>query len=447
MGIDQFIKPRLREVLKIKIGGKGEKRVSRYGKEYYQPVKYDHFVITKTERDDESRLIVDDEIMGRLGEHCTELDVMLLFDEIKLNFPYWFAYYEGKICVCSGDGEKARRRIVEKGEVVDTKEFDCNPDTCEYFKKNQCKPHGVLSVILKQMSSIGGVAVFRTGSWNSIQEILGSLEMIKFTAGGRLAGIPLKLKVAPKKAEVKGRPMLIYTVYLEYKGLGNGKSITEELMDRAIELSKKRQLVQTPVLIAERRKEIEHIEVVEKEHIADEFYPENQRQVAEHPNRVEATEIIKRNVERDKIEKPIIDKPVEVKVIENKEVKEGKKESGGNFIEELEKEKKDKQKEPNEFKVRINEAIRLKQKVGETKYYKTLKEFGFEHCNQFRNFTDFDDFLAKLLTTNKDTQEIKYQCGCGASIPKVVYDYSMQHFSEPLCRTCQNKERERRKPE
>lgn len=279
--------PRLAEQGKIKIGGKGEKTRSRStGKEFFIPEKYDHFVITTNERDRDSKLKPDQEMMKKIGDHCTELDVWLLFDEIELNFPHWLALYEGKTCRCSGDGEKARERVIDKamGAVTEIKEIDCVPNECPNFKKEHCKPHGVLSVVLKQMNSLGGVYKFRTGSWNSIQNLLGSMQMLRFSTGGVLAGIPLKLVIRPQIVQPEGqsKTKVVYTVNLEFRGKEGDKPVLEQLVDKAVDIMKMRQMSQMPMqmLVDQRKKELRGIEEVEVEHIADEFNPEVQQKIA-----------------------------------------------------------------------------------------------------------------------------------------------------------------------
>jgi len=306
--------PRLCELGKIKIGGKGEKVISKYGKEFYRPEKYDHFVITKTERGQDEKFLIDDGIMKKIGDHCTELDVILLFDEIELNFPHWLAYYEGKSCKCSGDGEKARERIFnEQGEVIEIKDIDCKPDGCPNFREERCKPHGVLSVVLKEMNALGGVYKFRTGSWNSIQNLLGSMQMIRFTTGGILAGIPLKLVLRPQTVQPEGskKTQVVYTVNLEFRG-STDRPVLEQLIDSAIEIAERRQLSQLPIkmLVEQRRKEIEHIEEEEIEEIADEYYPDNQERITNIPP-VTEVEIVKKEEVREPIDDEI-DKGFEI---------------------------------------------------------------------------------------------------------------------------------------
>jgi len=208
--IKSFI-PRLAEIGKIKIGGKGDKRKSSKGNEFRMPIKYDHFVITKTEKDLNDNLIIDGEVMKKLGEKPKEIKIKLLYDSIELNFLNSFEMYKGKKCICRGNGEKALRKFKDGTE----KEIECNIEKCEFPKSNECKPSGILSCILADSNQIGGVYKLRTHSWNSVQNILGSLTFIKLQTGGKLAGIPLTLKLLKKATSEHGN---VNTVNIVFNG-------------------------------------------------------------------------------------------------------------------------------------------------------------------------------------------------------------------------------------
>ena len=68
MAIKNGLSVRFAEVGKIKVGGKGETRKSKEGKDYQLPVKYDHFVVTTTEKGKDGNFVIDSEIMSKLGK-------------------------------------------------------------------------------------------------------------------------------------------------------------------------------------------------------------------------------------------------------------------------------------------------------------------------------------------------------------------------------------------
>lgn len=202
MAIKRGLNPRLAEIGKIKIGGKGKENTSKNGKKFRQPLKFDHFKVTTTERDQEGNFMPDPDVMGQegIGDKPKELSIRLPFDDVDMNFYTSFQYYHGTKLKCKGDGEKATRRDKEDnvGEVP------CDPEKCEFRLSEKCKVSGILSCYLVASPSYGGVYRFRTHSWNSVSNILAALEEFKRQTGGILQGLPLKLKMLKKATEDHG---------------------------------------------------------------------------------------------------------------------------------------------------------------------------------------------------------------------------------------------------
>jgi hypothetical protein len=197
--IKNGLKPRFAEIGKIKIGGKGETRKSKDGKDYQLPVRYEHFVVTTTEKGKDGNFIIDHELMGKLGKEPKEISIRLPFDSIDMNFFTSFQYYHGKKCVCQGDGEKATR-IDNRNE----KNIKCDPYSCEYLSQGKCKVSGILSCHLPSTMQVGAVYRFRTHSWNTVSNILASLQYIKENTKGILQGLPLKLIFLKKATQDHG---------------------------------------------------------------------------------------------------------------------------------------------------------------------------------------------------------------------------------------------------
>jgi hypothetical protein len=248
MGEDYMIKRglnhRLAEVGKIKIGGKGETRTKSNGKGTYQlPVRYDHFVVTTTAKGKDGNFIPDEKVMKALGDRPTELKIRLLFDDIDMNFFTSFAFYHGAKCLCRGDGEIAEMEFIKAGkpsfrlldrtpngdwtdsaeqkvQAGEVRHIECDPDTCPNMRPDangatRCKPSGILSCILPDANEIGGVYRFRTHSWNTLSNILASLDLIKTISGGVLVGLPLKLQMLKKSTEEHGN---VNTVNIAFDG-------------------------------------------------------------------------------------------------------------------------------------------------------------------------------------------------------------------------------------
>jgi len=259
--------PSLKEIGKIKIGGKGEERHKQGGGTYRIPVKFDHFEITSLIRDEKGDFMKD-HVMDILDEKPQSIDILLLFNDPTLNFVSWYAQYQGGKCLCKGDGVTARQ--------ADGAQIECSPDTCPQYAAKKCKPNGILSVILTKSPRLGGVYKFRTTSYNSIRSILSSMFFLSSITGGVLAMIPLKLTVSPMQVQPKdsAHPQTIYVVNIEFSGTA------PELLEKTFEIQKyqgamresiiKLESTARAVLTApESREEINDIEA--------EYYPEQQK--------------------------------------------------------------------------------------------------------------------------------------------------------------------------
>lgn len=212
MAIKNGLTPRFAEVGKIKIGGHGETRKDKAGKDYQLPVRYEHFVVTTTEKKD-GNFMIDKDLMSKLGNTPKEIPFRLMFDSIDMNFYTSFQYYHGNKCVCKGDGKTAIR-INEKAEE---KNIKCEPSECKYLQPDEkgvtkCKPCGILSCHIPDAMIAGGVYRFRTHSWNSISAILASLEYISENTRGVLRGIPLKLVFLKKATQDHGNVNIVTVV-------------------------------------------------------------------------------------------------------------------------------------------------------------------------------------------------------------------------------------------
>ena len=212
--IKRGLNPRLAETGKIKIGGKSpEKRKSKKtGKEYQLPVRFSHFVVTTTEKGEDGNFKINNEIMKKVGAEPKEISIRLPFDSIDMNFYTQFSYYHGNKCLCHGDGEKATRVLKDEAK----KHIECNPEKCEFLQSEKCKVSGILSCFLSCSMEIGGVYRFRTHSWNSVSNILASLQYFAEQTNGILQGLPLKLKLIKKGTQEHGN---VWTVTVVLDGI------------------------------------------------------------------------------------------------------------------------------------------------------------------------------------------------------------------------------------
>ena len=222
---------RLAEVGKIKIGTKGSERTSKKGGKYRIPTKLEYFSITTLERGKDDILIPDVQVMEKLGSEPKQLDIMLLYDDVDLNFQTCFAYYSGKKCVCRGDGKLAERTL--KDGAIES--VDCNPKICPYYAKNTCKISGILSCVLPSANQVGGVYKFRTHGYNSVSNILSGLKFLFGLTNGVLASVKLKLTLSPKTVDIPtGGTSIIYAANVIYEGT------IESLLNHALKIAEHR---------------------------------------------------------------------------------------------------------------------------------------------------------------------------------------------------------------
>jgi hypothetical protein len=271
--------PQLAERGKVKIGEKGEMKTSQGGKQFSQPRKLDHFVITTMQRDQAGRLMPDAELTKRYLEKqgatkLTEIPILLLYDDIDLNFLTRYSCYVGNRCWCSGDGEEASQLTGENGKYAAVS-CPCERQDPLYQGKEKCKTLGTLQVLLQGVDRVGGVWKFRTTSWNTVNAILSSLALIKTITGGPLSGIPLYMVLSPKTVTIPttGQSMVVYVVSLEYRGP------EEQLAQIGYEIAKRRidhQIRMGTVETQARRLLVApHEETIQdQQETAEEFYPE-----------------------------------------------------------------------------------------------------------------------------------------------------------------------------
>ncbi len=191
---------------------------SEKGNEFLQPVKLNHFLITINTRGEDGNYIHDMDIMNKLGKNPTEIPVVLLYDDIELNFQTRYAIFRGKKCIMEGDGETWQYRQSDgswKDGEKPVKQLDP-----KYTKSDRCKINGTLSVVIRCAKVVGGIWKFRTTGRNSILAILASLRLIQTLTSGHLAGIPLSLIVSPQLTTnpVTGNPISINVVNIVFKG-------------------------------------------------------------------------------------------------------------------------------------------------------------------------------------------------------------------------------------
>ncbi len=178
----------------------GEKRVNQKGNEY--PAKVDYFVYPEEYA----------EVLTELfGEKCRELTIMFPVDDRDKIAPQFYKRYgAGSGLICKGDGETATFIDKETGEIL---EIDCPGRDCEHYASKACRHVMNLQFIIPQLVS-EGVWQIDTSSFNSIVNFNSSWDYILALTGGRIAMVPLLLRVVAKEVQPEGKKVVVYVLEL-----------------------------------------------------------------------------------------------------------------------------------------------------------------------------------------------------------------------------------------
>ncbi|MFH1152655.1 MAG: hypothetical protein V1793_02470 [Pseudomonadota bacterium] len=220
------LRPRLSEAGKIKIGIKGQQRTSSQGKDFRPPEKLDHFIIVTTERDKDGNYIPDITLMTLLKSDkalvnsngdLVNIPIRLLYDNPMSNMETQYVSYNGGVKSCYGDGEVSFKKL--KGNFTIPCTCPCERLDPGYGGKDKCKASGKLVVMVDGANLFGQVHVFRTTGINSIEGLIGGMNLIITTTNGRLSGLPLMLTINAKSTVTPdGVPTTVYVVGICYRG-------------------------------------------------------------------------------------------------------------------------------------------------------------------------------------------------------------------------------------
>lgn len=179
------------------------------------PYAVDHFVVPP-------------EVEAVYGPEPRELDILIPGEDLEKVFPAWLKRYGDQFgLICRGDGETATlsavyarkfgdeygisatpgiggwRYAFAGGEPVPVEpggdgagwlRIPCPYRECPHYRARKCTEVAMLSVLLPKVPGVLGVYQLDTGSFNSYQNVLNSLEILRRMVG-RISFIPLKLKV------------------------------------------------------------------------------------------------------------------------------------------------------------------------------------------------------------------------------------------------------------
>lgn len=136
------------------------------------------------------------------------IPVKLMFDDPDLNLRAEYSAFDGKTGrpLCAGDGEKARRRTPQGVESVDCP----GSDLCAFGQEKRCKLYGRMNVQIEGQDDELGTFVFRTTGFNSVRALAARLSYLHALTGGKLAGLPLTLKLRAKTSSNSYKSVVYY---------------------------------------------------------------------------------------------------------------------------------------------------------------------------------------------------------------------------------------------
>ena len=188
----------------------GIKKTNEAGNDY--PAKVDYFVLPDDRPD----------LKEILGEKPRDLSIRFPVEDKDLIAPQWYKRYGSGSSrpLCRGDGETAICAVVAKdpktGKMAPTgelEEIECSGRDCEHYQSKHCRHTMNLMFILEQVVD-GGVFQLDTSSFHSIVNFNSSWDYIRALTGGRIAMVPLKLRLIPKEVTPPSGKKLVYVLEL-----------------------------------------------------------------------------------------------------------------------------------------------------------------------------------------------------------------------------------------
>lgn len=135
------------------------------------------------------------------------IPVRMLFNDPDLNLRAEYSLFDrtnGRP-LCVGNGETCRRYSPSGMQSLPCP----SPEGCELARGGACKPYGRLNVRVGEEDELG-TFIFRTTGFNSIRTLAARLRYFQAVSGGRLACLPLELKLRGKSTTQSHRAPIYY---------------------------------------------------------------------------------------------------------------------------------------------------------------------------------------------------------------------------------------------
>ena len=197
--------------------------VERNGKRL--PEKDDQFTLTTQVQGKDGWLLHPyDEVMRKeTGGKLRSIPVRMLFNDPALNLRADYSLFDRTTGrpVCVGNGETCRRSGAEGIEPLPCP----SPDACAFAGGN-CKAYARLNAVIGEDDALGSF-VLRTTSFNTIRTLAARLQYFDAVSGGRLACMPLELKLRGKSTTMSFRTAIFYVDLVVRAGLTLEQAITD----------------------------------------------------------------------------------------------------------------------------------------------------------------------------------------------------------------------------
>lgn len=199
--------------------------VERNGKRL--PEKDDQFTLTSQVQNRDGWVLhpLDESLRKESGGKLRSIPVRLLFNDPALNLRANYSLFDRNTGrpMCVGNGETSRRR--DKNGI--SHEECPGPDVCPYAA-GDCKAYARLNVVVGDGEEDAlGSFVLRTTSYNTIRTLAARLQYFNAVSGGRLACMPLELKLRGKSTTMSHRTAIFYVDLVVRSGLTLEQAIAE----------------------------------------------------------------------------------------------------------------------------------------------------------------------------------------------------------------------------
>ena len=200
--------------------------VERNGKRL--PEKDDQFTLTSQVQNRDGWVLhpLDEQLRKDGGGKLRSIPVRLLFNDPALNLRADYSLFDRSTGrpVCVGNGETCRRTSGKDGIEA----LPCvGPDLCP-FAEGECKAYARFNVVIGDGEDDAlGSFVLRTTSFNTIRTLAARLQYFSAVSGGRLACMPLELKLRGKSTTMSFRQAIYYVDLVVRTGMTLEQAISE----------------------------------------------------------------------------------------------------------------------------------------------------------------------------------------------------------------------------